>query len=432
MLMKAKLVFCFIFFFLSACAVVKPSSQTATPTTLTRTSSPVLIPTIKTIVPTKSAEANITPTPSFSPSLTPTKIPTARESYKTRRCVDAINSEQENILNSGSILFYWPKTDSIMSFSANALDPKTVLPGLPYFSVSPYSSTYLWVTTSGIYNVKTSDGKYYQTKYNPDWGFDRQWLLGDKLIIGHNPSEFYPDRKAKDDIYVLTLNTGEYVHYKFDLPEYFANGPGNGEVQSPVYDPTGSLVAYGWDNPNTSESGMLIWDVINEKEIWKRSGWGWLTLANPISWQYDGSHVFIVAPPLGKESPPEIFSIDKAGKETQLSNLGEVFTSTYLIHDIVISPDGNKIALSIDTKVPSPYNLYSLYVFDIQTGEVLDYCTSVFQTLVWSPLSDQLAFITEPVWGESQLMVLDIESGKKMAIDDRTRGLYGWVNWSPP
>lgn len=319
-----------------------------------------------------------------------------------------------------------------MSFQAESTNPVPLVPRFPYFSVSPFSGTYIWVTTPEVYDVKNSSGKYYQTKYKSDWGLNRQWLLNDRIIIGHLPFENYYDRKAKDDFYILNLSTGEYQHYHFDLPEYFALGPGKGEVASPLYDPTGTLVAYGWDNPENLDSGMLLWDIKTEREIWRRSGWEWDPMTNGISWQYDGSHVFIVAPAIDGGSQPEISSIDRDGKETQLSNFGEVFTSTYFIHDLVVSPDGNKIALSIETEVASPNYLYSLYVLDINTGEIIDFCTTVFQTMFWSPNSEQLAFISEPVHAQPQLVVLDIESGNKMTIDEHTRGLYGWVNWSPP
>jgi dipeptidyl aminopeptidase/acylaminoacyl peptidase len=289
---------------------------------------------------------------------------------------------------------------------------------------------FLWTEDSGkvsIFNLR---------------GF-RQWLADDRIILSGDLNIYGEEYPTIDEFYVFTPATGAMEHYIIDFFEHFATPPSYPiSRKQPLYDPYFKYALYRWEElvlENniivSDQDGLLLWDIHSGKEVWRAAGWGWPDVRAGASWKYDGSQVAYVAPDPAHDFSLELFSVSTSGLVSQLTNLGGTNIEYYEIFDLLWSPNGRYIAFLFNKDVIEPLYSRYLYILDLDTGVVTDYCISPVWDMFWSPDSTQIAFLRNILGGPDdppQLLVLDLEEQIAQDMEIETRGLYGWIGWDLP
>lgn len=171
--------------------------------------------------------------------------------------------------------------------------------------------------------------------------------------------------------------------------------------------------------------------------------------AGKVLWKYDNHLVGFNMPkwspddqkmavPLPKDSAGEhyeIFTVDRDGHETQLTNYAAAYP-TMTISGFAWSPDGRRIAFWGDTH--SQENIaqqhpYRLFVLDIITRQTTDYSvTSGYairyqndpHPLIWSPDGRQMA-VNRTMDGVRQILILDFAAKTVTSVGEGK--LIGWM-----
>jgi hypothetical protein len=400
-------------------------------------------PVIKTSIVNETR--TLTEIPIKSPSPTPTiNVPVTTLDTKTptktvfitpqvnliKKCIDISPTGNSKIINTGSIYFTWlggVKT-GVASLDSNSTNPKIFKTDISTFDffVSPYTGTIAWIDKSNFMNFQRSNGNLYQVKLDKSWGYFRQWLADDRVILApaitENVQGYFP---ANDNLYILTPDTGQVEHYYFEMPEYFSTIPVAAAIPSgPLYDPSFRRAIYAMNKYNATDEGMLLWNTQNMTEIWRMDGYGYSSAYGGINWRVDGEKAVFSAPDIFYNFSPELYSVTIDGVTTQLTQLNRSIHNPYMIFEVSWSPNGRYIAFVVNEDRDHPLDSRVLYILDLEYGEVKNYCISPVIDLVWSPNNDQLAFI----YNANQLVIMNIDSGSAQSVDDAIK-LYGWSGW---
>lgn len=373
----------------------------------------------------------ILPTSTSSPSPIPPPVRATSTPFSLeKKCLDVeVEGNKDHFLSSGSLL-YAPGNGGQALMIDDRGNPKAFknVDDLYIDNVSPFSDVILG-TANDDWRFNRS-GNWVEEKFvNKNWYF-RQWLSENRILFGILPDD--PQQTsfpAVDRFDILSLDSGAVQPMNIKMDGFFARNYNISTPQrtDPVYDPTLRKVVYAWENRATMEQGMVLLDLKSNQKLWEQGNWGYpITYSRP-DWQKDGSAFVLAAPVPGDDYPAELFVISSAGKVKQISNFQAVYIN-YEIFQVKWSPDGKWIAILFNEDVDKPLDSRVLYILNVQTGKVTDYCFTPVSPneIFWSPKSDQIAFLNN-----GKLIVLDVVNNHAQMVAN-SMVLYGWVNWQMP
>jgi hypothetical protein len=433
--------------FLAACGTVPPASPTPTNT------------------PTFTPTATSLPTETLAPTVTPTSTP---ETSVKINCLE-IQSTLPQETNLNGILALAPDNDRPMyeGFFLNLkTGEKTLLrgsdtQGLSSASVSPNSKllAYYLLTDKtdmarlviiGINGIPILD----RLVSWRDWSNMVGWVDNEQLMFNQYEWDAYGNYLVHPlDAILYNPFTKTQKELPSDFPEIWT-------LESPLwnefslieasYDPTLSYVVYPQKGPK-----LVLWDLQQKQQIaafdtnvffgsaprWSPNGQKFLT------------HNSIKSDTFGAtdNSRQELYSIDKNGKEQQLTRLTTFYESVQ-ITKYSWSPDGRLVAFWIKTEPDNHSSTSSnanhpfrLAILDLQTQLVTNYCLSggvkVLNpkggiigyspiTPIWSPDSSDLLIHSPNGEKNGMTVLVDIEQGSAVQIADNMLPI-GWLISEP-
>lgn len=414
---------------LQGCSKTSPILSATPTTTLQSTLTPTS--TAKPAIPSSTATSTSTPTSTTTP--TPTLAPLRL----VRKCTESASSQPFSI-STGSLVFYSRPAQAVMTWFAGEKAPRVYTRGFTNYLISPYTGTLVWFDDDNMLYFRTLDGKKGQITLDERWGYVRQWLPDDQLLMAipyknqnHDPQH----NKAQDDFYVLRLASGQATHFHLEFPGYFDLSFLNKAFRPTIsYDPTLHWVIYAWADVETPDTGMLLWDIEKEEVVWKGEGWEWPTELSEPDWQINGNHLVTTLPLHKGQFLPELFSLSTTGELTRWTWLADTFgdASGYMVSFPQWSPDNRYIAMRFESEAMLGTDW--LYVVDTQTGVTYDYCLPIVGGIVWSPDSRQIAFVRSEDRADDdtdQLVILDVQSGIFQSMDG-SFDVFGWVEQRLP
>lgn len=455
-----KLFFRFILvllFFLSGCSDVSSSIRTEEGNTLTPINnptqtnfnlSPVPAITQSTITPSSSPESTKTPTPSHTVG---TQQAVSIDANPSVQCITIKPIIPLDFETSGRIIL-----EEFQSFSSQGylyqMDPKTGLMDRLTEEKSEFHSdvspnrkwlAYKAVDESAPQNAKliimTSEGKVAkEIPWLPNWRSIAGWLDNEQLWI---------DAKGgfPEPLVLLNPFTGENKPFLPAFPDILTAHPpyiqwDGFSLNEMVYDPTLTRVVY----PDVREgtSSLVLWDVL-KGDLIARLNPGFNYGSKPI-WSEDGQQ-FVknmeIAPKnsTGNETHEELFRISRDGKIQRLTYLLSSFKQVG-ITEYSWSPDKRYIAFLVFAE-PFEYpdifpdtngwHYPRLAVYDMKTGEVINYCIPTDSVLspVWSPDSRQLvirySYGDQPL-NKSHVYLIDLSESYAIKIAEDITPV-GWM-----
>ena len=205
--------------------------------------------------------------------------------------------------------------------------------------------------------------------------------------------------------------------YPVQLLNWSWNG---GKPPLPIYNPQLSHVIYlGYQ----SGLGFTMRQMSTGEILW---GSQVSDPGNKPVWSRDGQQVYII-----KQKDPgrneEVFSIDKNGKESQLTYLSSIYPQTG-ISGIYPSRDGNSIAFWLYTKDDKVEKYKHLAILDLTTKAVTEYCYNKGGgPIFWSPNGNQLAFdISNYSGGDLRTIVVDLSNNIAVKVSNNETPI-GWL-----
>ena len=146
-------------------------------------------------------------------------------------------------------------------------------------------------------------------------------------------------------------------------------------------------------------------------------------------WTRDGKAAILKANIHPWNTPPyyadEFFLFTREGEIRQVTDLMDIFTEVLIGIFYDFSPDGNKVAFSLNTQ-PSSGNEYLFSILEVDSGDVTKYCWYA-QSTYWSPDSEKLVLeIVEPGTQKLITVILNYKDGTAVKISDE-RGIRGWM-----
>ncbi len=294
------------------------------------------------------------------------------------------------------------------------------------------------------YGVMMADGSQRQEiARRPGWHALSHWLDNEHVVLSESAGlEIRPWT-----LVVFNPFTGQEEKFPPDFPDIY-----DADILFPVpewenyigvtsYDGTLTRAVYARIQGGDT-TGYVLWDVINGREL--------AFLPSPYlnqtpKWSPDNSQLVVAAylaprdAPLGK---PELFSINRDGVITQLTNLS-TYPKLLDIASYSWSPDGRYVAFWMDTL--EPYN-ERLAILDLATHQVTDYCiqgnyggrssrmfeflgsrlTTVIPPPVWAPNSQQLVIENRYAQDASRIVLLDLSQGTAVQIAENMMPV-GWM-----
>jgi dipeptidyl aminopeptidase/acylaminoacyl peptidase len=251
------------------------------------------------------------------------------------------------------------------------------------------------------------------------WNGVQSWLDSERLIMIFTKKEPIAVDLLNPFIGdVRTLNPGLDDVFVFGIE---SPGPNSWYIWKLVYDPSLSRLVYLRDNGNLNELSMVMIDLNSKETIWEFESPEGADLNIPV-WSPNGEKLLFVSKSVVGD-PFQLFTIDKNGVEIKW---------IHLQHDPGVasewhwSPDSQHIAFFSNT---------SLYVLDIQTKQLVDFCIpyrtgfsdpikGIFQNIYWSPDSSQILFQRY----DAPAIVIDLETLVAVPIVESTQFKpIGWI-----
>jgi hypothetical protein len=408
-----------------------PVSEAMPSTTITPRVSPSATMIIE-VSPTITAITTLIPATTALPS--PTSVLTPTPFNFVTRCPEAVPANDNIIMSSGSLLLRRTGSSSTWIWPYNAQQPQVLLEEPVLLHISPYSGTLAWFEETAI-KFRKPTGQELQFPRDESWYDVRQFLSDDRVIINAGPAKnSKTPSEAVDEFYILSPDTGSAKFYSLKMFGFFAPPFALRQPTRPIYNATLTRAIYdAGESGIGSDAGQIMWDVENQAVVWSKDNWGWPLEFSWQTWQLDGSHVVLTAPPLESNVnyPPELISVAVDGKAEQLTHLRDFVNDSdgYLIFQTKWSPNERYIAFVFVADPIASYERRFLYVLDTQSGTITDYCISPVgrgSGLFWSPKSDQLAFTVD----DREVAVLDIVNAKVQILPEYV-DVEGWVGWTP-
>jgi hypothetical protein len=295
------------------------------------------------------------------------------------------------------------------------------------FTVSPDGKWFAYIEiysdTSGHYQshqlkLVTADG---QQQVIPNWkelwSTIIGWLDNQRLAL---------TLREHDDGTVIVLNpfTGQsqelkptFNDIKNDDPVLWYTTPRFPEA---IYDSTLTRVAY-LSLGNT----YRLWDAQSRNVLWQR--YAHVPSSRP-EWSPDQERVAVVAETTRDRF--ELFSIDRDGKETQLTDMDVAYPDVFStwVGAFNWSPDGHQITFWLNISQGDYWDAnWRLETVDTSTKQVVDYCIvssrrSGYQTPIWSPDGRYLA-VNSDIYG---VVLIDVQQNRIFKIGNEDL-VIGWM-----
>ena len=252
--------------------------------------------------------------------------------------------------------------------------------------------------------------------WRPDFGTLVRWFGNDWLL-------FAPDGRDLGTIILFNPRDGltKEVPGKFqgmvDLPPVPAWYQGSNPL--PLYDSSLSLAVFLQGNDAME---FVLWDTKANNLLWKKR------VSDPAvqpQWSPSGEKVVFAIP----QGPIfDFYSVDRSGHESRLTNLGANDRFIY-IGPFSWSPDGQRIAFWLDARNDQDEFNPGLAVFDIDKGEIVNYCLGKGGRMpVWSPDGKQIAITIQPDDSSSPvLVVFDVSTRSAVSVAEKVYPV-GWVH----
>jgi len=314
------------------------------------------------------------------------------------------------------------------------------------FAVSP-DGTRLAFTELGDpddwIRIVTADGQQQSIPQIENWFSINQWLDDENLIIDQTSETIHSS-------VVLNINSGQaqiftpnYPDiYLFDIPYVPLREWGGYALSPSVYDPMLTRVVYPANiSENWSTLNYVIWDLQSNAMISNLEVNAASVVEHVPVWSPSGNE-FIVAYPTREDArnyipDDELYSINRDGLVTKLTNLSAYFTVGVDIRHYSWSPDGHKVAFWMEPNPPAGTHdpQMELAILDLITQQVTLYCIpGDFRDGGWDPIwaqnSQQLLVKSLSAEGTGQLVILDVAHGIAVRIANDKRP-YGWMISDP-
>lgn len=137
-----------------------------------------------------------------------------------------------------------------------------------------------------------------------------------------------------------------------------------------------------------------LWDAQTGQDLW-RKGEAAATLYP--RWSPDGSQAaMVIIQDQNRYPDPDIYLVTKEGQEKRLTNLAEAYSPLYqyYITEMEWSPDGRLIAFQLAIRYMDTFYDNHLFILDVQTGQIFDYCINAEYDLIWGRNSKYLVVNT--------------------------------------
>jgi hypothetical protein len=296
------------------------------------------------------------------------------------------------------------------SFDGSAFSVPTV------YNISPSGKWYFYLRTENTGNQLHINSIDWQEKlvlyWDKNWGENikfMSWLDDEHLSILKFPSE----GPRTPFIVILNPFTGEWR----TLEPNFPSGQNN-DIPLVYVDPSLSKAIY------ISGNSYVLWDVETGRDIWRKRGVNFTML--PRGWSPDGTKFAFVSTNKGTGTlSSEIYSVDRDGQETQLTDLSGAFPLAKEIYILGMewSPNSKYIAFSFlvkDDKESNFLNSPSLALVDIENKKTINLCIPVSQyagEIVWSPFSDQVAVTSTTSFDTTEMNVVIVDIKHSVAYN---------------
>jgi hypothetical protein len=189
-------------------------------------------------------------------------------------------------LASGSLIFSQDNGQGIWLLSRDLLRPQVLFAEGRVIWVSPYTGTIAWFEVDAI-RFRKPTGEEFQIPRRDSWFAIRQWFPDDKILIrpksDYDPTFYMPPIKALDNFDVLSPQTGEVTSYSLTFPGFFSVERGQWR-SIPLYNSTLNRVIYErvYSGSDPYESEIVLWDVAEQVELWKKGEKGWPALTGNL------------------------------------------------------------------------------------------------------------------------------------------------------
>mgnify|MGYP001125627955 FL=1 len=438
-----------IMLLMGSCANIPESEDTPPQETKTSIPNTISISPASTIAPSATAaptkRSTDTPLP-LSPTPSETNTPNIPpEANLIVTCLQVVDEYPDGVVFGGTLVIggiqYEP--DYLWNLETGE---KIDLPDRDYgdYAVSP-DGTRLAFTELGNpddwIRIVTADGQQQSIPQIENWVYINQWLDDENLIIDQRSESI-------DSSVVLNIHSGQVQKFTPNYPEIYLRdvpyrGWGGYAYTASVFDPMLTRVVYPAIVPgNPSKLNYVIWDLQSSAMISNLE----LNAASVVEhvpvWSPSGNE-FIVAYPTREDSryfipDDELYSINRDGLVTKLTNLSAYFTVGVNIRRYSWSPDGDKVAFWMQPNPPAGTHddpQMELAILDLITQQVTLYCIpGDFRDGGWDPIwaqnSQQLLVKSLSAEGTGQLVILDVAQGIAVRIANDKRP-YGWMISAP-
>ena len=418
-------------------------TETSLPNALSISPTATIAPSA-TVAPTKRATG--TPLP-LSPTPSETNTPNIPpEANLIVTCLQVVDEYPDSVVFGGTLVIGGYQDEPTTYLWNLETGAKIALPDRAYgdFAVSP-DGTRLAFTELGDpddwIRIVTAEGQQQSLPRIENWSSINQWLDDENLIIDHTSETIHSS-------VILNINSGQaqiftpnYPNiYLFDVPY---RGWGGYAYTVSVFDPMLTRVVYPAIVPgNPSRLNYVIWDLQSNAMISNLEVTPPSVIEHGPVWSPSGNE-FIVAYPTREDAlnyipDDELYSINRDGLVTKLTNLSAYFTVGVDIRHYSWSPDGHKVAFWMQPNPPAGTHddpQMELAILDLMTQQVTLYCINGdFRDGGWDPIwaqnSQQLLVKSLSAEGTGQLVILDVAQGIAVRIANDTRP-YGWMISDP-
>jgi WD40 repeat protein len=438
-----------IMFLMASCANIPESeatppqeTKTSIPNTISISPASAIAPSATVALTKRSTDTPLPPSPTPSETNTPNIPP---EANLMITCLQVVDEYPDSVVFGGTLVIGGYQDEPTTYLWNLETGEKIDLPDRDYgdYAVSP-DGTRLAFTELGDpddwIRIVTADGQQQSIPQIENWAYINQWLDDENLIIDQTSETIHSS-------VVLNINSGQAQIFTPNYPEIYLRdvpyrGWGSYAYTASVFDPMLTRVVYpATISENPLKLNYVIWDLQSSAMISNLE----LNAASVVEhvpvWSPSGNE-FIVAYPTREESrnfipDDELYSINRDGLVTKLTNLSAYFTVGVDIRHYSWSPDGHKVAFWMEPNPPAGTHdpQMELAILDLITQQVTLYCIpGDFRDGGWDPIwaqnSQQLLVKSLSAKGTGQLVILDVAQGIAVRIANDKRP-YGWMISDP-
>jgi hypothetical protein len=327
-----------------------------------------------------------------------------------------------DFLNDGTLGIKITGIQGVSVLGTQDQSPRLLIKNQSVVFMSPYTGTFAWIDSiNDLIIFRKSDGTELHRQWDASYGIPWQWFPDERVMLRNYEDRDFESHRAQDTIHIINIDSGQVIAYHFNFwGDYGYSGSfiSSGGRRTVQYDPNLSLVIYAYNDPESSDQGILLWEIETEQLLWKG-----IQPTDPSlidsNWQLNGEYVVV------NHGNTELFQIMRDGTAAQLTHLSQSGLKGYLVQEPLWSPDRRYIAFIFVEDFLQPLSTRLLYILDTLTGKIIDYCFPgpVGYHKAWSPDSRQIAFIIN----SERLVILDIGTGQAQSMEGVSE-LYGWYS----